>query len=44
MTDPKDNRWLPVLAKEWGIEDRLGLHLACKSGAAPEASAAPAAP
>ena len=43
MADPEDNRWLPVLAKEWGIEDRLGLHLACKSQAAPAAAGAPAA-
>jgi hypothetical protein len=32
MADPADNRWLPVLAKEWGLEDRLRLHLPCKSG------------
>ena len=39
MADPADNRWLPVLAKEWGLEDRLRLHLPCKS----EAPVTPAA-
>jgi hypothetical protein len=33
MADPTDNRWLPVLAEEWGVPALRDLHLTCKSQA-----------
>jgi hypothetical protein len=43
MANPADNRWLPVLADEWGVEALRTLHLSCNSRASqpPGAAASP---